>query len=110
MQFPWHPSPLCRIKVEISHDDPVLLPPIARPLIHGYEREKLIPLLKQKRAHRKVALHGESDFFTDELRSEARTHWDSALGTFVADLPPFEKVIDDLRTLLSKIIKKPTAA
>ncbi|MHB9124575.1 MAG: nucleotidyl transferase AbiEii/AbiGii toxin family protein [Armatimonadota bacterium] len=35
--FPWHPSPLCRIKLEISHDEPVLLTPDLRPLIHEYE-------------------------------------------------------------------------
>jgi hypothetical protein len=37
VQFPWHPSPLCRIKVEITHDEPVLLAPQKRFLIHGYE-------------------------------------------------------------------------
>jgi len=37
VRFPWHPSPLCRVKLEISHDEPVLLEPDLRPLIHDYE-------------------------------------------------------------------------
>lgn len=37
VRFPWHPSPLCRVKLEISHDEPVLLNPDLRPLIHDYE-------------------------------------------------------------------------
>ena len=24
VQFPWHPQPLCRIKIEVTHDEPVL--------------------------------------------------------------------------------------
>ena len=39
VKFPWHPEPLCRIKIEITHDEPVLLPPLRRNLIHGYEEE-----------------------------------------------------------------------
>ncbi|MEI7832949.1 MAG: hypothetical protein WCJ56_07125 [bacterium] len=26
MQFPWQPRPLCRIKLEITHDEPVSKP------------------------------------------------------------------------------------
>lgn len=37
IQFPWHPSPLCRVKVEITFDEPVLMDPERRKLIHGYE-------------------------------------------------------------------------
>ena len=37
VKFPWHPEPLCRIKIEITHDEPVLLAPLRRGLIHGYE-------------------------------------------------------------------------
>lgn len=39
VQFPWHPSPLCSIKVEITTDEPLLLPAADRPLLHGYEEE-----------------------------------------------------------------------
>jgi uncharacterized protein len=39
VQFPWHPTPLCSIKVEITTDEPLLLPAVDRPLQHGYEEE-----------------------------------------------------------------------
>src|SRR5579864_8636979 len=38
-QFPWHPQPLCRVKIEISHDEPVILPMQHRILRHGYEED-----------------------------------------------------------------------
>ena len=37
VQFPHHRQPLCRVKVEISVDEPILLPPEKRPIFHGYE-------------------------------------------------------------------------
>ncbi|MGH8710436.1 MAG: nucleotidyl transferase AbiEii/AbiGii toxin family protein [Burkholderiales bacterium] len=37
VKFPWYPSRLCRIKVEITHDEPVLLEAEPRALIHGYD-------------------------------------------------------------------------
>ena len=41
LQFPWHPRPLCRLRAEITHDEPVLMRPDKRRLIHGYEEEDL---------------------------------------------------------------------
>ncbi len=37
VKFPWHPMPLCSIKLEITVDEPVLLPIADRPLLHGYQ-------------------------------------------------------------------------
>jgi len=37
VQFPAHRQALCRLKVEITIDEPILLPPATRPLIHDYE-------------------------------------------------------------------------
>jgi hypothetical protein len=37
VKFPWYPEPLCRIKIEITYDEPVLLKPLKQKLIHGYE-------------------------------------------------------------------------
>jgi uncharacterized protein len=37
MRFPWHPSPLCRVKLEITHDEPILLPPEERQILHSFE-------------------------------------------------------------------------
>lgn len=39
IQFPWHPQPLCRVKLEVTHDEPVVLGPENRPLIHGYDED-----------------------------------------------------------------------
>lgn len=36
VKFPWHRSALCTIKVEITHDEPVILKPEYRPILHGY--------------------------------------------------------------------------
>ncbi len=35
VRFPWHPSPLCRVKLEVTHDEAVLLPPDERRILHS---------------------------------------------------------------------------
>jgi len=65
--------------------------------------ERLLPLLRKKCQHRKVGFRAVNDFFTDELISEARTHWQGTLGAFVADLPPLDEVLGDLRNELAKL-------
>ncbi|OGO94860.1 MAG: hypothetical protein A3F10_05485 [Coxiella sp. RIFCSPHIGHO2_12_FULL_42_15] len=37
IKFPWQPTPMCRIKIEITHDEPVILPPEYKPILHNYE-------------------------------------------------------------------------
>jgi len=39
VQFPWQRTALCRLKLEISHDEPVILKPELRTLLHGYDEE-----------------------------------------------------------------------
>ena len=36
VRFPAHREPLCRLKVEITYDEDVLLPPVTRSLLHRY--------------------------------------------------------------------------
>ena len=36
VKFPWHRSALCTIKVEVTHDEPVILTPEYKPILHGY--------------------------------------------------------------------------
>ena len=36
VRFPTHRQPLCRLKVEITYDEDVLLPPVTRTLLHRY--------------------------------------------------------------------------
>jgi predicted nucleotidyltransferase component of viral defense system len=45
VRFPWHRESLCRIKVEITHDEPLALDPKWRALIHGYEEELATEIL-----------------------------------------------------------------
>lgn len=160
VRFPWQPSPLCRIKLEICHDEPVLLDPDARLLIHGYSEEmniripsyrleeiiaekmrsllqthkKLVTrgwnrprardyydlwrllsvfdaeidrvilpsLLERKCTHREVGYTCIDDFFTDQLITEAYTHWESNLRPFVTDLPKCDIVLVDLRRMITE--------
>jgi predicted nucleotidyltransferase component of viral defense system len=37
VQLPWQRSPLCSIKIEITVDEPVILPAPRRPLLHNYD-------------------------------------------------------------------------
>lgn len=37
IQFPHHREPICRLKIEITVDEQVLLPPQKRAVLHGYE-------------------------------------------------------------------------
>ena len=45
IQFPWQPTPLCSIKLEITVDEPVLLAVCERTLMHGYD-ERLAATLR----------------------------------------------------------------
>jgi len=44
VRFPWQPSPLCSLKLEITTDEPVSAPPVHLALAHGYD-ENLACLL-----------------------------------------------------------------
>ncbi len=37
VKFPWHPISHCRIKIEITHDEPVILMPQYKSILHGYD-------------------------------------------------------------------------
>lgn len=39
IQFPWQREPLCVLKVEVTADEPILLPTEAKPILQGYEEE-----------------------------------------------------------------------
>ena len=163
LRFPWHREALCRIKVEVTTDEPVVLEPQRRHLIHGYEedlecmiacyaleeivaeklrtlvqthrklatrgwnrprardyydlwrilteyegtlRQSVIPdVLNRKAANRGVYWQSVDDFFTPELVTEASRTWDSSLGPFVANLPPCETVLSELRIKLASTLQ-----
>jgi len=64
VKFPWHKEPLCHIKVEITHDEPVILPPEYRPILHGYEE----PL------DCAVACYPIEEIIAEKLRALLQTH------------------------------------
>jgi len=39
VRFPWYGERVCSIKVEITRDEPVLLEPLMRPILHDYEED-----------------------------------------------------------------------
>ena len=39
VQFPYQRRPLCRLKVEITTDEPILIPPIYRQVLHEFEEQ-----------------------------------------------------------------------
>lgn len=39
VQFPWQRRPLCLVKLEVTIDEPILLPAPIRPILHGYDEE-----------------------------------------------------------------------
>ena len=160
--FPWQRSPMVRVKIEVTHDEPVLLAAPERAPRHGDEEigerlddvrlatyaleeivaEELRAILQtQQRLHargwnrprardyydlrrirtrraadvhpalvrrilpekldaRGVGYRRVGDFFTPALLADARRHWRSNLGAFVADLPDAEVVLAELPALV----------
>lgn len=64
-QFPWHSEPLCRVKIEISHDEPVLIKPERRALIHKYDGENL---------RSEVTCYCLEEIIAEKLRTLLQTH------------------------------------
>lgn len=64
VKFPWHPSALCTIKVEITHDEPVILSPEYKPILHGYD-ESLDCI---------VATYHIEEIIAEKLRALLQTH------------------------------------
>ena len=64
VQFPWHPIPLCRIKVEITHDEPVLIAPDKRQLIHDYDEELVY----------EITCYRLEEIIAEKLRALLQTH------------------------------------
>ncbi|HEX4044634.1 MAG TPA: nucleotidyl transferase AbiEii/AbiGii toxin family protein [Gammaproteobacteria bacterium] len=64
VKFPWQPIALCRIKVEITHDEPVVLSPEYKPILHGYN-EKIDCT---------VACYHIEEIVAEKLRALLQTH------------------------------------
>lgn len=64
VKFPWHPTPLCRVKVEITHDEPVILPAIRKPILHDYEET----------LETQVNCYAIEEIIAEKLRALLQTH------------------------------------
>lgn len=64
VKFPWQPTALCRIKVEITHDEPVILSPEYKPILHGYDEH--IDCV--------VACYHIEEIVAEKLRALLQTH------------------------------------
>jgi len=64
VKFPWQPTPLCRIKIEITHDEPVNLTPEYKLILHGYEEQ--IDCM--------VACYHIEEIVAEKLRALLQTH------------------------------------
>jgi len=162
MQLPWQREPLCSIKIEITTDEPVILPAPRRPLLHGYDdglradvlvyaleeivAEKLrallqsearrlklgwtrprardfydlwrvlgdfekdldvgvIPaVLREKCKVRNVSFSSADDFFAEGLLAGVDAAWAKSLASLVSDLPPFSKVLSELRPKVERLL------
>jgi uncharacterized protein len=163
VKFPWHRSALCTIKVEVTHDEPVILTPEYKSILHGYDETldctiacyhieeiiaeklrtllqthkklitrgwnrprardyydlwrvlkhyssvvnnaRLIEILDKKCQRRDVAYQHIDDFFTTELVKEAHQHWQATLGNLVTGLPECSLILDEVKILISEVIK-----
>lgn len=65
VKFPWHSiAHHCRIKIEIIHDEPVLLAPISKTILHGYEET----------INCKVACYHIEEIIAEKMRALLQTH------------------------------------
>ncbi len=65
VKFPWHSeTSVCRIKLEITHDEPVILPPIYQVILHEYD-EKIDGT---------IACYSIEEIIAEKLRALLQTH------------------------------------
>lgn len=64
VKFPWHRTAMCTIKIEITHDEPVILSPEYKPILHGYEED----------LDCNVACYHIEEIIAEKLRALLQTH------------------------------------
>jgi predicted nucleotidyltransferase component of viral defense system len=64
-------------------------------------------LLREKCAVRAVTFRGPDDFFQGSMLAYVERTWDQWLGPLVSELPPFEKVMGELRPWIVALIPAP---
>lgn len=66
--FPWQTAPMVRVKVEVTHDEPVMLPTKLLPLQHGYEE------LAEEMPDVRVHSYALDEIVAEKLRALRQTH------------------------------------
>ncbi len=64
VEFPWQRQPVVPVKVEVTHDEPLLLPAPPRPITHGYD----------ERLDVSVRTYSLEEIAAEKLRSTRQTH------------------------------------
>ena len=64
VKFPWHSTSQCNLKIEITHDEPVVLAPEYKSILHGYD-EKIDCV---------VACYHIEEIIAEKLRALLQTH------------------------------------
>ena len=64
MQFPWQRQPMVPVKIEVTSDEPVLLPAPPMPVRHGYDEELEVA----------VRTYALEEICAEKLRSIRQTH------------------------------------
>lgn len=64
VQFPWQRQPMVPVKIEITHDEPVLLSAPAMPIVHGYEET----------LDASIRTYDLEEICAEKLRSTRQTH------------------------------------
>ncbi|MEK7477534.1 MAG: nucleotidyl transferase AbiEii/AbiGii toxin family protein [Candidatus Coatesbacteria bacterium] len=163
-QFPWQGRPQAHVMVEVSRDEPVIMRPARRAVLHEYGepfdvqvsvyaldeivaeklrailqhqralerrgwvrsrardyydlwrilgayRDRLDPagfpaLLRAKCAVRGVTFSGPESFFAEAMLAGVRKSWDEWLGPLVSDLPACDRVLGELRPLISSMLDR----
>lgn len=162
VQFPKHRRPMCALKIEITHDEPVLLQPETKSIIHGYgevldaaincyqleeivseklramlqtrqkffekgskrprardyydlwkiftkygkelDKQKIKVIFPKKCQHREINYTSVEEFFTPELLSEISLHWEKMLGSYVKQLPDYNIILPELKTMVTMVL------
>lgn len=65
--FPWHSRPIVRVKIEVTRDEPVLLPTPERPILHGYDE------LSEQLEHVRLPTYALEEIVAEKLRALLQT-------------------------------------
>jgi len=75
---------------------------------NDFSNELLWEIFKEKCEFKDIPTPKTEDFFNKERTEEAGRYWERGLAHQLNDLPDFDKVLEDLKSLIAKTITKAT--